>query len=172
MASSSSSSNVTLLTSSWLSCAPATYTTTYTITKQTACPTSAWVATYTVTEVCTGNPANFTTPAVPSGFVVSTVTCGSCATPTMTITCPSPAPTGSGTGNGNGNGNGNGVTQSGPQPSEMTPAMTPGSQAPPPPAMTTKPGPGTGYVTAGAPSLKHGLLLALGIAAAALGVVA
>ncbi|KAH8887448.1 hypothetical protein GQ53DRAFT_294369 [Thozetella sp. PMI_491] len=91
------SSAPALTSSSFLVCAtPATvtntvtsvFTKTYCVTLPAACPTSSWLATYTVAEVCTGNPADWTTPACPSNFVVSTVACDACQNKQQVITCP------------------------------------------------------------------------------------
>jgi len=67
-----------------------------------ACTTSAWDATYTITAECTGAPDAWTRPAFPPNFVVTTVTCDSCAEPTMTITCPNALGTDRAVINGNG----------------------------------------------------------------------
>ncbi len=121
-----------------------TYTTTYTFVALAACPTSTWPATYTIEEVCTGNPATFTPPAIPHNFVETTVVCNVCATPTMTITCP----VASASQTGDMIINGNGVTAG--AAGEITSA----------PSMTGEAVPGSTYVTAGAPrSLKTSLAL-------------
>ncbi|KAL1868142.1 hypothetical protein VTK73DRAFT_3833 [Phialemonium thermophilum] len=152
----------TTVSSSFLECQPTattglatktvTYTTTYCVTLPAACPTSEWLATYTVVEVCTGNPATYTPPAVPPNFVVTTVTCEPCAEKTQVITAPPATPTGPATVIG-----GNGVTV---------------TVAPQPPASAQPTGPAaepTGpVVVAGAPpSLKKSLVVLAGIAAAA-----
>ncbi|KAI0471135.1 hypothetical protein GGR56DRAFT_668030 [Xylariaceae sp. FL0804] len=70
------------------------YTTVYCTTLPAACETGTWLATYTVTETCTGNPAEYTAPAMPPGFVVTTVSCGACQPATeIEITCPGAQPT-------------------------------------------------------------------------------
>ncbi|KAI1823145.1 hypothetical protein F4861DRAFT_343538 [Xylaria intraflava] len=74
----------------------AAYTTVYETVLPAACETSSWLATYTITETCAGNPANHVTPTIPPGFVVTTVTCGSCAKTEIEITCPGTHPTGIG----------------------------------------------------------------------------
>ena len=66
------------------------YTTTWETVLVTACPTTCFSTTYTITETCTGDSATYATPTVPPGFVISTVTCPVCPTPTMVITCPGP----------------------------------------------------------------------------------
>lgn len=83
-------------TTSFLVCTPApvtssvtsTFTETYTVTYPAACPTSEWMATYTVTEICTGLPGLWTTPACPPNFYTTTVVCDICEHPTQVITCP------------------------------------------------------------------------------------
>ncbi|KAI1139064.1 hypothetical protein F5Y05DRAFT_412928 [Hypoxylon sp. FL0543] len=83
------------------------YTTVYETVLPAACETSSWLATYTVTETCTGNPADYVTPIIPPGFVVTKVACHACKPTTeIEITCPGAQPTGAGyptvsiTGNG------------------------------------------------------------------------
>ncbi|TPX07121.1 uncharacterized protein E0L32_010922 [Thyridium curvatum] len=139
---------MSLTTSEFLSCTPypatvtdtvtSTFTTTYCYTGPAACPTSAWMATYTIVEICTGNRATWTPPAIPPNFVQTTVVCDVCATPTQTIYCPTSTPVPTGVATGVLTVGGNGVT-----------ASTGVVVAPP----TGKPV----VVTAGAPSLKKGL---------------
>jgi hypothetical protein len=85
-------------TSAFLICTPTAapvFTTVYETILEAACPTSQWMATYTITETCTGSPAEYTQPAIPAGFVVTTVTCDSCKpTSEIVITCPGAQPTG------------------------------------------------------------------------------
>jgi hypothetical protein len=80
-------------TSAFLACSPTAatttvFTTSYVTELAAACPTSSWTATYTCEEVCTGNPAEWTQPAFPNGFVVSTVECDECSPTEIVITCP------------------------------------------------------------------------------------
>lgn len=70
------------------------YTTVYETVMPAACETSSWMATYTVTETCTGKPADYVTPTMPPGFVVTTVSCPSCKPTEIEITCPGAYPTG------------------------------------------------------------------------------
>ncbi|KAH9989039.1 hypothetical protein F4779DRAFT_266799 [Xylariaceae sp. FL0662B] len=86
-------------TSAFYSCTapPATqtlYTTIYEKILPAACETSSWLATYTITETCAGNPAEYVTPTLPPGFVVTTVSCSVCDQKEIEITCPGAQPTG------------------------------------------------------------------------------
>ncbi|KAI1391265.1 uncharacterized protein F4822DRAFT_180044 [Hypoxylon trugodes] len=82
------------------------YTTVYETVLPAACETSQWMATYTITETCSGKPADYVTPTIPPGFVVTTVACHACEPHEIEITCPGALPTGVGrpsfsiTGNG------------------------------------------------------------------------
>ncbi|KAI0874160.1 hypothetical protein GGS24DRAFT_353504 [Hypoxylon argillaceum] len=90
-----STANVT--SSAFLYCPPVTqtqFTTVYETVLPAACETSSWLATYTVTETCKGKKADYVTPTIPPGFVVTTVSCAVCAEPEMEITCPGAQPTG------------------------------------------------------------------------------
>jgi len=161
---------MSLLTAEFLECTPYTsvptstiFVTSYCVTLPAACPTSEWIATYTVITTCTGNQAQWTAPAVPPEFAVTTVTCDVCAHPTQTITCPNAAAT-------NVVVAGNGVT--------VTVAPTPGAAntgAANAPAVTSMNAPAntatgaassSGFVTvAGAPlSMKKSLGLMAGLA--------
>ncbi|KAK5656295.1 hypothetical protein OQA88_4675 [Cercophora sp. LCS_1] len=56
-----------------------------------ACSTRQWLATYTIFETCPGTcPIRVVEDPhwIPPNFVVTTVTCDVCATPTQVITCP------------------------------------------------------------------------------------
>ncbi|KAJ4423524.1 hypothetical protein N0V82_001849 [Gnomoniopsis sp. IMI 355080] len=64
------------------------FTTEYGFTAQAADTSSTWLATYTVQEICEGDQATWTQPAIPPDFTTSVITCSACATPTLTITCP------------------------------------------------------------------------------------
>jgi hypothetical protein len=89
--------NVT--SSAFLYCPPVTqtfFTTVYETQLLAACETGSSLVTYTVTETCPGNPADYVTPTIPPGFVVTTVSCGVCAEKEIEITCPGAQPTGMG----------------------------------------------------------------------------
>ncbi|KAI3323306.1 hypothetical protein HD806DRAFT_108129 [Xylariaceae sp. AK1471] len=90
---------INVTSSAFLYCPPVTqtlFTTVYETVLPAACETGSWLATYTVTETCPGNPANYVTPTIPPGFVVTTVSCGVCAEKEIEITCPGAQPTGMG----------------------------------------------------------------------------
>ncbi|CRK35586.1 hypothetical protein HYQ45_006199 [Verticillium longisporum] len=64
------------------------WTTTWTINFLAANPQSTWDACYTVTETITGNPADYTRPALPPFFVETKVACGVCEGGEIVITAP------------------------------------------------------------------------------------
>lgn len=138
----------------------AVFTVTYSRILLAACPTSEWLATYYVTEVCTGDQATWTTPAIPPNFAVTTVGCNVCAKPQVTITCPVElaSQTGQMTINGNG------VTATGMTPmgaAAAAPTHAPGHVAG---AADAAPAGTAPYVTAGASrgiTLKETMLLLL-----------
>ncbi|KAI3335006.1 hypothetical protein F4824DRAFT_162905 [Ustulina deusta] len=89
--------NVT--SSAFLYCPPVTqtlFTTIYETVLPAACETSKWLATYTITETCLGNKADYVTPTMPPGFIVTTVSCPICPESEVVITCPGAQPTGFG----------------------------------------------------------------------------
>ncbi|XXH00371.1 hypothetical protein Hte_006715 [Hypoxylon texense] len=69
------------------------YTTVYETVMPAACETSQWMTTYTVTETYTGKPAEYVTPAIPQGFVVTTVVCPDCKPTEIVVTRPTETPT-------------------------------------------------------------------------------
>ncbi|KAI0491199.1 hypothetical protein F4859DRAFT_37715 [Xylaria cf. heliscus] len=86
-------------TSAFLYCPPVTqtqWTTVYETILPAACETSSWMATYTITHTCVGDKADYVTPTIPPGFVVTTVSCHACHEPEVVITCPGAQPTGMG----------------------------------------------------------------------------
>ncbi|KAF3346783.1 Putative transcription factor SEF1 [Verticillium dahliae VDG2] len=64
------------------------WTTTWTTNLLAANPQSTWDACYTVTETITGNPADYTRPALPPFFVETKVACGVCEGGEIVITAP------------------------------------------------------------------------------------
>ncbi|RNJ53378.1 hypothetical protein D7B24_001945, partial [Verticillium nonalfalfae] len=64
------------------------WTTTWTTNFLAANPQSTWDACYTVTETITGNPADYTRPALPPFFVETKVACGVCEGGEIVITAP------------------------------------------------------------------------------------
>lgn len=160
---------MSLLTAEFLECTPYTsvptstvFVTEYCVTLPAACPTSEWIATYTITTTCTGDKSQWTAPAVPPEFEVTTVVCDVCAHKTQTITCPNAEAT-------NVVVAGNGVTVT----VAPTPAAAAGTGAAAAPTVTAVSAPtntggasASGYVTvAGAPlSMKKSLGLMAGLA--------
>ena len=117
-------------------CAAATatqFTTGYETVLQAECPTGQWMATYTIEEVCDGPQSLWTPPAIPPGFVVTTVDCPVCPEKSVEITCPGAQPTGEGIPPPPYTINGNGVTAD----IVATPVPAAPAQGGPAPAATT-----------------------------------
>ena len=145
-----------------------TYTTTYTTEMPWACETSEGVSTYTVTETYTGNPETYTQPAVPTGFVTTTVTCNMCDEPTQTIYVPpggtdgTDMPGASGSpddGSGSPGSPDDGSGELGPDDGEDTDPDSPDEDDGTPTDDSDLP-----VVTAGAATFKRGITVAAGIA--------
>ena len=109
------------------------FTTVYETVLQAACPTGQWMATYTIEEVCEGPKSLWTPPAIPPGFVVTTVDCPVCPETAVEITCPGAQPTGDNIPPPSYIINGNGVTAD----ITATPAPAASVQDRPHPAATT-----------------------------------
>lgn len=126
-----------------------TFTKVWEYTAWAACPTSEWPAIYTIKEICTGDPAVWTQPAIPPNFIKTVVTCGVCEQKTQTITCPveAPAQTGDVTIYGNG------VT--------ATPASVP-AQPTDAPDSGMGPGPGSGSGPGSGPGTEPGMGMGAG----------
>ncbi len=99
------------------------------------CPLGTSTQTFTITETCTGNPNDFTQPAIPPHFTTELQVCEACeGKPTLTITCPESEQTGPNGGVANGGaasgGGTNGGSANGGAVANKNPAAAPGSPAP------------------------------------------